>query len=103
MTTEATAADLHAFTERWLDWYRAQEARLADPHGSWRSRACTGWTTGRSASPTLPVPGTPASTGSSYASTKGRNSWSTGSRCGAHTDSVSCPSAAASTRSGETP
>ena len=33
MTTEATATDLQAFTENWLDWYRAQEARLADPHG----------------------------------------------------------------------
>ena len=33
MTTEATATDFHAFTENWLEWYRAQEARLADPHG----------------------------------------------------------------------
>ncbi|MGW6359360.1 DUF1684 domain-containing protein [Streptomyces sp. NPDC055092] len=33
MTTEATAPDHQAFTENWLDWYRAQEARLADPHG----------------------------------------------------------------------
>ena len=33
MTTEATATDLQAFTENWLDWYRAQEGRLADPHG----------------------------------------------------------------------
>jgi hypothetical protein len=33
MTTEATSTDLHAFTESWLEWHRAQEARLADPHG----------------------------------------------------------------------
>src|SRR5690242_1926579 len=33
MTTEATTTDLHAFTENWLEWYRAQEARLAAPHG----------------------------------------------------------------------
>ncbi|MGW0413814.1 DUF1684 domain-containing protein [Streptomyces collinus] len=33
MTTEVTTTDLQAFTESWLDWYRAQEARLADPHG----------------------------------------------------------------------
>ncbi|MFG3093396.1 DUF1684 domain-containing protein [Streptomyces sp. NPDC048202] len=33
MTTHAPAADLHAFTESWLDWYRAHEERLADPHG----------------------------------------------------------------------
>ncbi|MFE5893848.1 DUF1684 domain-containing protein [Streptomyces sp. NPDC056462] len=33
MPTEATTTDLHAFTEDWLEWHRAQEARLADPHG----------------------------------------------------------------------
>jgi hypothetical protein len=33
MTTEPTTADPQAFTENWLDWYRAQEARLAAPHG----------------------------------------------------------------------
>ncbi|MFJ3196898.1 DUF1684 domain-containing protein [Streptomyces griseoviridis] len=33
MTTEATTTDLQAFTRDWLDWYRAQEERLADPHG----------------------------------------------------------------------
>ncbi|MFG2813121.1 DUF1684 domain-containing protein [Streptomyces sp. NPDC048410] len=33
MTTHAPATDLHAFTESWLDWYRAHEERLADPHG----------------------------------------------------------------------
>ena len=33
MTIEATATDLQAFTESWLEWYRAQETRLADPHG----------------------------------------------------------------------
>ncbi|MFD7877901.1 DUF1684 domain-containing protein [Streptomyces sp. NPDC059766] len=33
MTTEATTADLHAFTEQWLEWYREQEARLSGPHG----------------------------------------------------------------------
>ncbi|MFK4272892.1 DUF1684 domain-containing protein [Streptomyces milbemycinicus] len=33
MTTEVTTTDLQAFTENWLDWYRAQEDRLADPHG----------------------------------------------------------------------
>ncbi|MFB7333026.1 DUF1684 domain-containing protein [Streptomyces adustus] len=33
MTTEATTADLHAFTEQWLEWYREQEARLSAPHG----------------------------------------------------------------------
>lgn len=33
MTTQITAPDLRAFTEDWLDWYRAQEERLADPHG----------------------------------------------------------------------
>lgn len=33
MTTELTTTDLQAFTEDWLGWYRAQEERLADPHG----------------------------------------------------------------------
>ncbi|QFZ71993.1 DUF1684 domain-containing protein [Streptomyces fagopyri] len=33
MTTQITATDLRAFTEDWLDWYRAQEERLAGPHG----------------------------------------------------------------------
>jgi uncharacterized protein (DUF1684 family) len=33
MTTEVTTTDLQVFTENWADWYRAQEARLADPHG----------------------------------------------------------------------
>ncbi|MEU0969380.1 DUF1684 domain-containing protein [Streptomyces sp. NPDC005917] len=33
MTTEVTSTELQAFTEAWLDWYRAQEERLADPHG----------------------------------------------------------------------
>ncbi|GAA5020759.1 DUF1684 domain-containing protein [Streptomyces siamensis] len=33
MTTQVTSADLQAFTEDWLDWYRTQEERLADPHG----------------------------------------------------------------------
>ncbi|MGW2434744.1 DUF1684 domain-containing protein, partial [Streptomyces sp. NPDC001640] len=33
MTTEATTTDLQAFTETWLQWYRAHEARLAAPHG----------------------------------------------------------------------
>ncbi|MFG2952042.1 DUF1684 domain-containing protein [Streptomyces adustus] len=33
MTTEATTADLRAFTEQWLEWYRGQEARLSSPHG----------------------------------------------------------------------
>jgi hypothetical protein len=33
MTTEAATTDLHAFTETWLKWYRAQEVRLAAPHG----------------------------------------------------------------------
>lgn len=33
MTTETTAKDLHAFTVDWLEWHRAQEAWLADPHG----------------------------------------------------------------------
>ncbi|MET8615286.1 DUF1684 domain-containing protein [Streptomyces misionensis] len=33
MTTEATATDLQEFTESWREWYRAQEARIADPHG----------------------------------------------------------------------
>ncbi|MEU9925660.1 DUF1684 domain-containing protein [Streptomyces griseoluteus] len=33
MTTHAPATDLHAFTESWLDWYRAHEENLADPHG----------------------------------------------------------------------
>ncbi|MEU9398884.1 DUF1684 domain-containing protein [Streptomyces sp. NPDC048242] len=33
MTTEATTTDLRAFTEDWLEWYRAHEARLAAPHG----------------------------------------------------------------------
>jgi uncharacterized protein (DUF1684 family) len=31
--TEATTTDLHAFTESWLEWYRAKEARLSAPHG----------------------------------------------------------------------
>ncbi|RZU45517.1 hypothetical protein EV284_0150 [Streptomyces sp. BK022] len=33
MTTRAAETDLHAFTESWLDWYRAHEENLADPHG----------------------------------------------------------------------
>lgn len=33
MTPEATTTDLQAFTENWLDWYRAQEARLSARHG----------------------------------------------------------------------
>ncbi|MER7970398.1 DUF1684 domain-containing protein [Streptomyces sp. NPDC096080] len=33
MTTEATTTDLRGFTRDWLDWYRAQEERLAAPHG----------------------------------------------------------------------
>ncbi|MER6734461.1 DUF1684 domain-containing protein [Streptomyces puniciscabiei] len=33
MTTEATTTDRQAFTENWLEWYRAQEVRLAAPHG----------------------------------------------------------------------
>ncbi|MEU1268689.1 DUF1684 domain-containing protein [Streptomyces sp. NPDC005799] len=33
MTTEATTTDLRTFTETWLEWYRAQEARLSAPHG----------------------------------------------------------------------
>ncbi|MER5407445.1 DUF1684 domain-containing protein [Streptomyces sp. NPDC002769] len=33
MTTQVTTTDLQAFTQNWLDWYRAQEKRLADPHG----------------------------------------------------------------------
>ncbi|WP_399895001.1 DUF1684 domain-containing protein [Streptomyces sp. BBFR51] len=33
MTTQVTTADLRAFTEEWLVWYRAQEERLAAPHG----------------------------------------------------------------------
>lgn len=33
MTTEATTTDLQSFTRDWLDWYRAQEERLAAPHG----------------------------------------------------------------------
>ncbi|MFD4788970.1 DUF1684 domain-containing protein [Streptomyces sp. NPDC058459] len=33
MTTHAPAGDPHVFTESWLDWYRAHEERLADPHG----------------------------------------------------------------------
>ncbi|MEU1199680.1 DUF1684 domain-containing protein [Streptomyces sp. NPDC005813] len=33
MTTQVNSADLQAFTEDWLDWYRTQEERLADPHG----------------------------------------------------------------------
>lgn len=33
MTTEVTTTELQAFTNDWLDWYRAQEERLADPHG----------------------------------------------------------------------
>ncbi|KOX02455.1 DUF1684 domain-containing protein [Streptomyces sp. NRRL B-3648] len=33
MTTEVTTADPRAFAEDWQDWYRAQEARLAGPHG----------------------------------------------------------------------
>ncbi|MHB9855872.1 DUF1684 domain-containing protein [Streptomyces krungchingensis] len=33
MTTQVPSADLQAFTEDWLHWYRTQEERLADPHG----------------------------------------------------------------------
>ncbi|MFJ6834297.1 DUF1684 domain-containing protein [Streptomyces sp. NPDC091209] len=33
MTTQVTTTDLQTFTQDWLNWYRAQEERLADPHG----------------------------------------------------------------------
>ncbi|MZD06205.1 DUF1684 domain-containing protein [Streptomyces sp. SID5785] len=33
MTTDATTTDRAAFEASWRDWQRAQEARLADPHG----------------------------------------------------------------------
>ncbi|MFD7710600.1 DUF1684 domain-containing protein [Streptomyces sp. NPDC059786] len=33
MTTQAETTELQAFTRDWLDWYRAQEERLAGPHG----------------------------------------------------------------------
>ncbi|MFZ4237206.1 DUF1684 domain-containing protein [Streptomyces murinus] len=33
MTTQTTTADPRDFTDDWRRWYRAHEARLADPHG----------------------------------------------------------------------
>ncbi|MHA4773093.1 DUF1684 domain-containing protein [Streptomyces sp. MSC1_001] len=33
MTAQATTKDTQAFTEEWLAWHRAQEERLAAPHG----------------------------------------------------------------------
>ncbi|MFJ2608585.1 DUF1684 domain-containing protein [Streptomyces sp. NPDC087425] len=32
-TEQVTTADLQAFTQEWLEWHRAQEERLAAPHG----------------------------------------------------------------------
>ena len=60
--TPPEVADVGEFTAAWQAWHADQEARLADPHGSWPSPACTGSLRRRSGSTTPQVPGTPART-----------------------------------------